>query len=645
MAFNFKNITSLPEIPNFPNKFETVITKLSDLPEPIAGEIFLEDNITYRFQGLVDIGDNTLVAGVSNTIFGFDKSNDGIICNDVAIKSLNQTLSINNILINSVISCVVFTNDATHSAQIRECILFGGQAGNITGGDIVTINNNSINTLYGFDFIGNINKLAIASNFFNNSLALRHIDIENGTYETIKIIDNVFDNDSPNIAISVAGNVIITNNGGGSIVSNSFSGSGTYISGIQDDTLDWIIEANGSQILSTSARRFIRKIRNEEQLDEFLLLPDVSDYVYEIDGNINITTTKTIPDSGMTFRGYGNNFSTISTNVTGLTIFNGSGNAFFNDLKLSCTGAGSKIFDMSANTGFEAVEFVNVNFENCEDIGILDGFRQGLLLNGFMLGVKQGFLFRGTWAGGFRIDASRFIFTVAGSTYMFKTDVGHTFGSRFFSNANSTIASGATGYDFIESNFVNDGTFQMIESENTGAGIYVNPLLDASSVKSLWRDNIGLDDTFQGIVSDNISDTITPIASPSTYYEMLCDIDVIESAWFTSNSGTTFETNYDSNIPINISIQLFLSISSSNNNEIEVEIRNYRTSLVGGFDSLGSFKLTTNGGVLGTRVESTSLKTFDRVLKDDRIRIFVRNNTGGNDVSLDASSKLIITKR
>ena len=651
MAFNYKSITTLPEIPVYETQFETVITELSDLPEPIANKIQLEDDITYRFQGIVDIGDNYIEAGNSNTVFGFDKSSDGVIYTGTGatFRCNNQTISVKNIIIiaNSG-SAFEVNNNTTYSLQVSECILAGtGSVATITGGNLIIFNNNIVSSTVtgGILVQGTCIKVALAFNFFENETSTYQIQINGGSYDIIKIIDNDFTISTPYTSILVTGLAIITNNGGGSIISNSFSGTGTYIDGIQDDTLDWIIEANGAEVLSTSGRRFIRKIRNEEQLFNFLAEPNPSDYVYEIDGIINVTQSISVPSTGLTFKGYGNNFSTITTDVTGLTIFTGSGNAFFNDLRLSCTGSGSTIFNMTSATGFEAVEFVNVNFENCEDIGILDGFRQGLLLNGFMLGVKEGLLFRGTWSGGFRIDASRFIFTETGSTYMFKGDTGQTFANRFVSNANTTVASGATAYDFTPTNFINDATFQLIEAQFNGSGIYVNPAITASSIKSLWRDNVGIDDTFQGIVTNNTTTTTTTIALVTTYYELECVSNVIESAWFSSGSGTTFSTIYDSTLPINISIEFFLSLTSSNNNQIEIEIRNYRTSLAGGYDSLGSFKLTTNGGAAGTRVESTSLKTFDRVELNDNIRVFVRNNTGANDVDLDSSSKFIITKR
>lgn len=636
---------SNPVLPNY-----VVIKQFSDFPDPVGGVISLLPNTTYLLQNIIDIGTNTLNLGSSSTILGFDKSDDGILYTGTgaAFTTVNKTVSIVNIIIIAPNgSCVDVTNSVTYSFQLRECIIGGGNVGTVAGGNLIVFNNNVTSAVSGngLKTTGVCIKVAIAFNFFESSSAEWHMNIESGTYDVIKITDNDFACGLNTIGVNVAEFVNINNNGGGSVISNGFSGTGTYIAGVEDDTLDWIIEANGSKILSTSGRRFIRKIRNEQQLFNFLAEPNPSDYVYEIDGVINVTQSIVVPNEGLTFKGYGNNFSTITTNVDNLDIFIGGGNAFFNDLRLSNTGIGSKIFNMTSATGFEAVEFVNVNFENCEDIGILNGFRQGLLLNGFILNVKQGLLFRGTWAGGFRLDASRFIFTVPGSTYMFKSDVGHTFGSRFFSNANTTVGAGAIGYDFTESNFVEDATFQMIESENTGSGVYVNPAINGSSIKSLWRDNIGLDDTFQGVVVNNATTTITTIAATQVYTELQCDAQLIESAWLSLVNATTFSCNYDSTLPINIAIELFLSLSSGNNNEIELQIRNYRASLVGGFDNLGSFKLTTNGGALGTRVESTSLKTFDRVNKDDKIRIFVRNNSGTTSVSLDNSSKFIITKR
>lgn len=96
------------------------VTKLSDFPSPVGGVITLEDNVTYRIKGLINIGTNYIVAGVSNTIYGNDKSDDGIICSSTspAIQVTNKTLSINSITVVSTSSPIFnITNSLLYSTN------------------------------------------------------------------------------------------------------------------------------------------------------------------------------------------------------------------------------------------------------------------------------------------------------------------------------------------------------------------------------------------------------------------------------------------------------------------------------------------------------------------------------------------------
>lgn len=525
--------------------------------------------------------------------------------------------------------------------QIRESIFSGFSLGTVTGSAIFVFNNNIVGDLGNLNITGTFLKIGVATNYWlPTSNFTQLINFTSVTADTVKVIDNDFVVPVGKTGVKVT-NVNITNQGGGSIISNTFSGGGTYLDGIQDDTLNWIVEANGKDVLATSARRFVRKIRNEAQIVAFLSQPDASDYIYEIDGIITATQSWNIPAGGITFNGYGANFSTITTATPNLTIFTGSGNIFINSMKLSNPATGSKVFNMTAATGFEACEFTNVNFENNFDIGSFSGYRQGLLLNGFMFNTLQGILFKGTWTGGFRVDASRFIMQ-AGSSYMFKGDVGQTFGSRFVSNANSTIPSGCIGYSFTAANFVNDASFQLIGAQFNGAGTYVSSIT-RTSIKSLWRDCVGVQDTFPGAILKSSGDSIT-VLSNGVFSELNVPIVIDETAWFQSNNANAFHLQYLSTLPLDIKTELVIACQAGNNNELEIQVRKYNTTNTT-FTVIDNIKMTSNGGGLGTRVEPATLPAYTSIVKDERIRVFIRNNSGNTNVLTEASSKLIISKR
>lgn len=641
------------------NENEVLVQSLNDLPQESGGIIQLQDNKTYRISGIVNLGNLTIRAGVSNTIYGVDKSNDGFQytgTNGNAIEVFNQTLSVVNVILIGTggSNCQLISVDIDSflfSFQIRECILAGNcRAGTVDGCNIIAINNNIHSGTLSFGWItkGLINKCGFDSNYFENGSAANHLNLEEGSFNTVKIGNNDFTIDSPNTAIQVDVNVNINNDGAGTIVANTFTGDGVFISGISAETLDWIIENNGRRVLNTSQTLTQRKVRSEAELDLYLAEPDPTIFSYLIDAT-EFIITKPIQVSGsgvnggFTFFGLGNNFTTLKTQTENIAMFEGGGNLFLNDMIITAEANGSSVFGMVSTTGFEAVEMVNVNFQFNKSLGFLDGFRQGLLINGFMLGDEEGLEFRGTWSGGMRIDASRLIFTPIVGSYMFRSAVGHSFASRFVTNANSTIGTDSIGLDFREDTFLNDAEFQVIDAQFDGGGTYINGIT-ASSIKSLWRDNRGVDDTFQGCVYRNTTDTLTTINTVNVYEELEIVNSVIEDVWHESQSATNFHAQYKSSLPINVRVEIVLGLTSANNRVLEVDIRKYSADNTT-FVSLETFKLTANGGASGTRVEPLTLPTFTRLEQDERIRIFIRNTTANNDITCEVGSKLIISKR
>jgi hypothetical protein len=235
------------------NGTEVNVTSLSDLPTPVAGVITLTDNVTYRIKGLVAIGTNRIEFGVSNTIVGVDKSNDGFLYTGTGslFSCTNRTLSIVNIIMVAPSGTFFnFTNTTAFSIQVRDCITAQGNLGTINGGDIVAFNNNVVSPLSGSGlvFTGTFDKIAIASNFFENVSANEQVYFNSATCDIIKIVDNDFETNVVGIRVETT---TITSNGGGSIVSNGFSGTGSPIVGIDTDTELWILAGNGDKVTST----------------------------------------------------------------------------------------------------------------------------------------------------------------------------------------------------------------------------------------------------------------------------------------------------------------------------------------------------------------------------------------------------------
>ena len=246
-------VAYLEELPNY-----VVVKSLSNLPTPdINGAIQLQNNKTYLFQGLVNLGTNYLVAGTSNTIMGFDKSDDGIIYTGTgaAIRSTNYTCTISNIFTSQPNGQLIdFVGREIDSIQIRECIIGSGAIGTVNGGNIVAFNNNicSANMTGGLTIEGTGRNIGIANNYFANENAPVILNLPSGTFRTAKIADNDFRVN--NIGIQVGSGFMFTTQGGGQISDNIFSGtapSSNRIVGVDDDTIMWLLE-NNTGLVSTS---------------------------------------------------------------------------------------------------------------------------------------------------------------------------------------------------------------------------------------------------------------------------------------------------------------------------------------------------------------------------------------------------------
>jgi hypothetical protein len=110
-----------------------VVTQLSDLPEPVLGVITLVDNTAYRFDALVDISPNRLLAGLSTNLFSSNRLDWGIITDNAgAMITLNQ-----------------FTALATTNIRLDST---GGSIYDLSNGavlisqDVVTVNSQAVST-------------------------------------------------------------------------------------------------------------------------------------------------------------------------------------------------------------------------------------------------------------------------------------------------------------------------------------------------------------------------------------------------------------------------------------------------------------------------------------------------------------------
>ena len=234
------NVVPLTVIPNI-----IVISSLSDLPDPIGNAINLDPTKVYYFSGIVDIGTNYLTSIGPITIRGTSPLLDRIITNSTTpLISGNATINIKFLRLQNS-GGNIFNCDGgggSNNFVVKECASFaigGNSFGNILNYNFIRIDNVSILesenglTISGNNGIVYITSLSAPGGGTGTFTALT---ISAGTViDNFRIFDGIYSIGTGQTGFNIDNTVTITN-GPAHIDHNSFSGSGTYLSGVTSET-------------------------------------------------------------------------------------------------------------------------------------------------------------------------------------------------------------------------------------------------------------------------------------------------------------------------------------------------------------------------------------------------------------------------
>ena len=405
---------------------------------------------------------------------------------------------------------------------------------------------------------------------------------------------------------------------------------------------------------SSSSPEYLIVQDSRGKLDNRIRITKPSDFgvidstkVYFIDGVVDMGDTSIVaPPTGITIDGFGFGVSKLISSADNFTLFsNGggtvNGDVFITNCEIEVTGTNSKVFDVNnSSSGFAAIELNTVNFNNCTNVGTITGYRQALIRNSGYFGCSDGITFDGTWIGGARIET--FIVRGFGSSgTMFGKGASLSFQNRFVSDGNLEVPSGSIGYDFEEANFASDGLFQLSDGNFTGAGTYINGITEAST-KSRFKNNNGITNTFVGAawsITTSAATTITGTGDANRV-KLAGTTTTTNNVWFTQASNNAL--SYDSALPTVIDVHTGLSLISGNNNQIKVILRHWDDS-ASSYVDISSTEITTNGS---GRAENVVLfSTPIAVSQNDRVEIWVQNNTSATDITGVVGGQLVIYER
>lgn len=376
--------------------------------------------------------------------------------------------------------------------------------------------------------------------------------------------------------------------------------------------------------------------------------------VYRVDGEIDMGTQTINTTGGIEINGYGIAVSKLYSTESNYTMFvdtaDDAGTVFLSNLTIDVSGTTSQVFDLDNSGAGGAVELSTVNFENCTSLGILDAFRQFLVMNSFWLNCDDGLTFAGTWAGGASIQTllvRNFDPALAGGT-VFTGLAGLTFGSRFISNANINTPAGATVYDFEADMFTEDADFELILGEYTGLGTVVavkSPVIDNSSTKSRFRDNNGLNNTYVGgrwyIDTGDAVDTV--IASSDTYVKVAGTTTEEDLQWLSSagNNDLTYDSEQCAEVQIAGSINVSAASGGSDKN-ITLTLRHWDDSASAYVDLPNKAR-----GISTSAASYHNIAVIGYAVVDagDRIELWIENNTDTVNLAVDEGSLLSVSER
>lgn len=375
---------------------------------------------------------------------------------------------------------------------------------------------------------------------------------------------------------------------------------------------------------------------------------------YFIDGIVDMGSQPIeVPAGGLYLSGYNFDTSKLISSTTGYTMFTspigGSGNIIGKDYAIEVTGTSSQVYDLVSATGFDAFEFSRVNYNNCESLGEINGYRQGFESGTGRFGGKPQLTLSGTWAGGFFIDASIVRSLDDGAYSLFTAGPGFTMGSRFRSNMNIDLPTSASYFDFAPSNFTNPSTVQIEGGIITRNGSFnsedanYTPNMSSSDLSSRWKGNNGMKNTFEGGSVGVTMSAPTVITAPSSF------VEVAALSWTTSDlqhfdNPLNGRLRHLGNTPIEYKIIVNFTLESSANNELTLRVSKWDDSL-GSSSVVVDQKRQVNNLLGGRDVAFFNIDINTTLNTNDFIYLEVANDSGLADITAEVDSYMVVEER
>ena len=302
---------------------------------------------------------------------------------------------------------------------------------------------------------------------------------------------------------------------------------------------------------------------------------------YFIDGTITITGVEIeVPVGGLTMTGYGNDLSMLICTDDNCTVFKspvgGSGSVLQSGISIEVSGANSKVYELVSSAGFSVFAANNVAWQNCTSLGSLDNYLQGLETRTTRTGGQPELELIGAWGRGYAVRTST-VFNLTDGTYsIYKAGLAFVMQSRFSSDVNLTLPTGASFFDFSDTNFPNSSTLDIRDTIITRNGLIVpndallTPNISASNLSCSWKGNNGLPNTFVGAIATITTEIETVISAVDTPAVLLGTVTTSDLQHF--DSPANGQLRHLGSNPREYTVNFDFVLDGASNAEYKIEL-------------------------------------------------------------------------
>lgn len=371
-----------------------------------------------------------------------------------------------------------------------------------------------------------------------------------------------------------------------------------------------------------------------------------SDVVYFIDGQIDLWSVEiTVPEEWLFLRWLDYFISGLYTTAPWHTMFKTatySGNIKMSNLYFWSSGTGSKIFDLDNAWNSGAIEFQSVNLWDfggaTTSLWEIANYRQIRTNDAWFFRIQDWLALSGTWAWGFRFSDTISLAWLAGST-LFKEWAGLTFAGRSISDINAgSLDPTITVFEFQESNFLTDGGFQL--NGASFASQSAVPNISQWSTKALFKENVGIKNTNIGASMSWDTSPVVTFSAVNTPVKVWGTTITTNNDWFTQTANNTLTCNTP--LTNNYNINLNVEIRGSAGNLATLYLRKWDDS-AGSYVTIKSVQREIVNVIVSSDPAFFNFQETVELSQNDRIEIWIENNTNTNSITFRAGSSYRLT--